>query len=104
MRVLCQFEKSDREASQLRSLIEDLEREVLVLEANIAAVADFERRADPTKSAHPIAARTMKARRDNLVRTIFPLEESANAAPNVESTLADDPKHHGPSEMVFCNE
>ena len=100
MRVLCQFENSGREASQLRSMIEDLKRGVLILEANIAAVLEFERQTDPTKSAYPIAARTLKARRDNLVRTILTLEERSNA----EIKLTDGPKHQTPSEMAFCNE
>jgi hypothetical protein len=96
MRVLCQFESSGREASQLRSLIEDLKQGVILLEADITAVVKFERQADPTKSGYPIAARTMKARRDNLVRTILTLEEWSKAAPNVEIKLTEDPKHQTP--------
>jgi hypothetical protein len=103
MRVLYQFENSSREASRLRSMIEDLKRGVLILEADTAAVVEFERQADPTKSAYPIAARTMKARRDNLLRTILTLEQRSNAAPSVEIRLTD-PKHQAPSEMTFFND
>ena len=102
MRALYQFENFSRETSQLRSMIEDFKREVLILEANIAAVVEFERQADPTKSGYPIAARTLKARRDNLVRSILTLEEKSNAVPKVEIDLTDDDKTL--SEIVFCNE
>lgn len=102
MRALRQFENFSAETSQLRSMIEDFKREVLILQANIAAVVEFERQADPTNSAYPIAARTLKARRDNLVRSILTLEERSNAAPKVEIKLTDD--HQTLSEMVFCNE
>jgi hypothetical protein len=69
MGVSHQFENSSRQALQLRSMIEDLKRGVLIIEADIAAVVQFERRTNPTNSAYPIAARTLKARRDNLLRT-----------------------------------
>jgi hypothetical protein len=103
MRVSCQFENSDREASQLRSMIESLKRGVLILEADIAALVEFERQANPTKPAYPIAARTLTARRDNLVRTILALEERLNAAPRVEIRLTD-PRYQTPSETAFFNE
>ena len=92
MRVLCQFENFSREASQLRSMIEDLKRGVLVLDTNIAAVVEFERQADPIKSAYPIAARTLKARRDNLVRTIAILERKLN---EVEAILRQSATESG---------
>jgi hypothetical protein len=98
-----QFENSDREASQLRSMIEDLKRGVLVLEADIAAVVEFERQANPTSAHPPIAARTLTTRRDNLVRTILALEERLNAAPSVEVRLTD-PKHQTLSETAYFNE
>ena len=80
MRVLCHFENIERKASQLRSMIEGLKRGVLLLEADIAAVEKFDQQADPTKSAYPIAARTMKARRENLIRTILTLQGKLNDA------------------------
>jgi hypothetical protein len=99
-----QFENSDREASQLRSFIDDLKRGVLILEADIATVVEFEQQANPTKSAHPpIAARTLATRHDNLVRTILALEERLNAAPSVE-VRSTDPKYHTPSETAYFNE
>ena len=74
MKALCHFESIERKTSQLRSLIEALKREVLGLEADITDVETFDRQANPPKSAYPIAARTVKARRDNLVRTILILQ------------------------------
>jgi hypothetical protein len=104
MRVVYQFENSNREPSQLRSLIDDLKRGLLVLEADIAAVVEFEQQANPTKSAHPpIAARTLTARRDNLVRTILMLENRINAAPGAEIRSAD-PEHQTPSGTMLFNE
>jgi hypothetical protein len=100
MRISYQFENSNRRASQLRSMIEDLKRGVLLIEADMAAVVQFERRANPTNSAYPIAARTLKSRRDNLLRTILALEQRASAAPGVETRLTDL-EHHTPSEMAF---
>jgi hypothetical protein len=97
------FVNSNRQASQLRSMIEDLKRGVLIIEADIAAVVLFERRTNPTNSAYPIAARTLKARRDNLLRTILALEQRASAAPSVEIRLTD-PKQHMPSEAASFNE
>ena len=88
MKILCQFENSGRKASQLRSMIEDLKRGALLLEADTAVIEKFEREADPSKSAYPIAARAMKVRRDNLSRTISILEEELDeleGAPSKQS-------------------
>jgi hypothetical protein len=60
MKVLRQFElirASSRQASQIRSTIEDLKRGVLLLDTDIGAVEAFERQLDPTNAAYPIAAR-----------------------------------------------
>jgi hypothetical protein len=103
MRVTYHFEGSTRQASQLKLMIDDLKRGVLILEADIAAVVQFERQANPNNSGYPIAARTLKARRDNLVRTILALEQKASATPGIEMRLAD-PSHHTPSETAFFNE
>jgi hypothetical protein len=80
MKILCHFENIERKMSQLRSMIGALKRDVLRLEADIADVEKFEQQADPSKSTYPIAARTMKARRDNLVRTILILQGKLNEA------------------------
>ena len=80
MRVVHQFEKSNSLlALQIRSMIEELKHYVALLEAEIDAIEAFERRVDPTNFAYPIAARTMKARRDNLVLTISTLGRRLNA-------------------------
>ena len=87
MRVMPQLEKSDhaagRQAAQIRSMIDDLRRGVALLDADIEAVVAFERRVDPTNSAYPIAARTMKVRRNNLLNTISLLEAKLAASTNV---------------------
>ena len=91
MRVLHQFETSDhaarRQASRIRSMIEDLRRGVALLDADIEAVVAFERRVDPTSKGYPIAARTMKVRRNNLINTISLLEAKLGVPSNVEVEL-----------------
>ena len=95
MTVLHQFEKSDRAARQqgarIRSMIEDLRRGVVLLDADIEAVLAFERRVDPTSKGYPIAARTMKVRRNNLIKTISLLEAKLGALPGVEVELGSHP-------------
>jgi hypothetical protein len=76
MKILCHFENTERKSSQLRSMIEDLKRGVLLLEADIQAVEKFKHQANPTKTAYPIE--TMNARRENLVRTILVLQGKFN--------------------------
>jgi nicotinamide riboside kinase len=99
MKVLRQFEQSERrasrQASQIRSMIEDLKRGVLLLDTDIGAVEAFERQLDPTNAAYPIAARTMKARRNNLILTISFLEERLNALANIEVELKTPPTLFG---------
>lgn len=53
---------------------------MLQLEVDVATLETFDQQANPTKSAYPIAARTMKARRDNLIRTILLLQGKLNDA------------------------
>ena len=69
MRVLRHFENFEQKASQLRSVIEDLMRRKLILEADIVAFETFEQ-IDPAMPDYPIAAQLVKDRRDNLCRTI----------------------------------
>jgi hypothetical protein len=92
MSVLHQFEKSDHAASrralQIRSMIEELRRGVALLETDIEAVIAFDRRVDPTNAAYPIAARTMKVRRNNLISTISLLEAKLGGPPNVGVELS----------------
>ena len=87
MRVVRQFEKSDRAASrqtaQIQIMIEDLRRRVILLDTDIEAIEAYERQVDPTNAAYPIAARTIKARRNNLIRTISLLEAKLSTLRNV---------------------
>jgi len=69
-------------------MIEGLKRGALLLEADTVAFEKFEREADPTKSAYPIAARAMKVRCDNLSRTISILQkklDEVELAPSKQS-------------------
>jgi hypothetical protein len=91
MRNLHQFGKSDQEArraaQQVRSMIEQLKAAISILDTDIDAVEAFERKVHPAHKACPIAARTMKIRRDNLTRTISTLEEKLHSPGDAQPEL-----------------
>ena len=64
-----------REAVQIRKVILDLDRLVQILNCNIATEEERVRVFDRSDPAYPILARTLAARRDNLLNTIAALEE-----------------------------
>jgi hypothetical protein len=63
-----------REALQTKTLIADISRIVHILDSEIAAEEEQARIFDRTRAEYPILARTMAARRDNLLNTITALE------------------------------
>ena len=63
------------QVGKIREMIQALRQGILRLDCDIEAVEKFERLINPTNFAYPIEARTMKARRDNLMRTISTLEK-----------------------------
>jgi hypothetical protein len=56
-------------------LISDLDRTVRILDRDIATEEDLARVCDPFDANYPILARTLTARRDNLMDTIAALEK-----------------------------
>jgi hypothetical protein len=64
-----------REALQTKTLIADISRIVHILDSDIAAEEEQARIFDRTRAEYPILARTMAARRDNLLNTISALEQ-----------------------------
>jgi hypothetical protein len=64
-----------REELQTRALIADINRIVQILDSDIAAEEEQARIFDRTRAEYPILARTMAARRDNLLNTISVLEQ-----------------------------
>jgi hypothetical protein len=64
-----------REALQTKTLIADISRIVHILDSDIAAEEAQARIFDRTRAEYPILARTMAARRDNLLNTISALEQ-----------------------------
>ena len=64
-----------REALQTRVLIADINRVVQILDGDIAAEEERARIFDRSQGKYPMLARTLAARRDNLVGTITLLEE-----------------------------
>jgi hypothetical protein len=75
-----------REAAQIGGLIRDLERIVRIIDSDIAAQEQDARVFDASKAAYPIAARMLRARRDNLANTIASLESRvASLLPQTES-------------------
>jgi hypothetical protein len=64
-----------REALQTRALIADVNRVVQILDCDIVAEEERAQIFDRSQGEYPILARTLAARRDNLVGTIALLEE-----------------------------
>jgi hypothetical protein len=64
-----------REALQTRILIADINRVVQILDSDIAAEEELARVFDRSKVGYPMLARTLAARRDNLMDTIAALEQ-----------------------------
>jgi hypothetical protein len=75
MKIQRQFEVASREATQIRTMIHDLNRIIQLLDCDIAIYEEKAPVRDPANFAYPIAARTMAARRDNLRTTIALLED-----------------------------
>jgi hypothetical protein len=72
-----------REATQIRTLIADLDRVVQILACDIATEEECAGVTDRSDAAYPALARTLTARRDNLAGTIAALEQrlvTVNAA------------------------
>jgi hypothetical protein len=71
------FDPSDsalREASQIATLIGDLDRLVRILECDAATEEQRARVFDPHDPAYPVLARSLVARRENIKNTIAALE------------------------------
>ena len=64
-----------REAAVIRSMMDDLNHTVSLIDCDIAAEEARARISDRSNSAYPILARTLAARRDNLRDTIAALEQ-----------------------------
>ena len=64
-----------REALQTRVLIADISRVVQILNGDIAAEEEQARVFDRSRFDYPILARTLTARRDNLLGTIAALQQ-----------------------------
>jgi hypothetical protein len=63
-----------RDVARISTLISDLDRQVRILDHDIAAEKERARVFDPFNANYPILARTLTARRDNLKDTIAALE------------------------------
>ena len=68
-------EAARRETAQIRTMIADFNRTLLVLDCEISTEEEQARAANPADVAYPILARVMRARRDNLRVTIALLEQ-----------------------------
>ena len=83
-------ESALREASQIRTLISDLDRIVQILNCDIATEEGRVRVFDRSDVTYPLLARTLAARRDNLRDTIAVFEQrlATIKAPLVEPIAA----------------
>jgi hypothetical protein len=70
-----EIEIKRRSATQLRTMIAALEREVANLDDGISSELALARVRDPSHFAYPMSVRTMQARRENLKATIAALSD-----------------------------
>jgi hypothetical protein len=72
------FDASDvalKQATQIRTLIADLDRLVRILNSDIATEEERAGVADRSEAAYPMLARTLATRRNNLRGTVAALEQ-----------------------------
>jgi hypothetical protein len=79
-----------RDALQTRLLIADINRVVQILNGDIAAEEEQSRIFDRSRVDYPILARTLVARRDNLLGTIAALEQRLVNLPAVQAELVPE--------------
>ena len=79
-----------REALQTRELIADINRIVQILDGDIAAEEEQVHIFDRPRVDYPILARTLVARRDNLLGTIAALEQRLVNLPAVQAELVPE--------------
>jgi hypothetical protein len=87
-RELKAIESRWREASQIRSMIASLNRDVASLDANIAAELQTSRVRDPRHFAYPTTARAMDLRKENLNATIAALSKRLDQLDNADTSIA----------------
>jgi uncharacterized protein YaaN involved in tellurite resistance len=75
VRKQTEIERRLRETRQLQSMISDLEREVANLDDSIISELALSSIREPSAFAHPISARMMQARCENLKTTIAALSD-----------------------------
>jgi hypothetical protein len=75
IRMQREIEIKRRAAKQLRTIIVNLEREVVNLDDSIGSELALASIRDPSHFAYPISVRTMQARRENLRTTIAALSD-----------------------------
>jgi hypothetical protein len=80
-----------REALQTRVLIADITRVVQILNGDIAAEEEQARVFDRSRFDYPILARTLTARRDNLLGTIAALQQRLVNLPADQAELIPEP-------------
>ena len=80
-----------REALQTRVLIADISRVVQILNGDIAAEEEQARVFDRSRFDYPILARTLTARRDNLLGTIAALQQRLVNLPADQAELIPEP-------------
>jgi hypothetical protein len=74
-----------RDALQTKELIADINRVVQILDSDIAAEEEQARVFDRSRFDYPILARTLAARRDNLLGTIAALKQRLVNLPAVQA-------------------
>jgi uncharacterized protein YaaN involved in tellurite resistance len=80
VRKQTEIERQLRETRQLQSMISNLEREVANLDDSIISELALSSVREPSPFAHPISARMMLARRENLKTTIAALSDRLSSS------------------------
>jgi hypothetical protein len=70
-----------REAARISALISDMDRRVQLFDCDIAAEEQRAGVSDRLNPGYPVLARTLAARRDNLMETIAVLEKTRDRSP-----------------------
>ena len=95
-------ESALREASQIRTLISDLDRIVQILNCDIATEEERVRVFDRSDVTYPLLAITLAARRDNLRKTSRCLNSALRRSKHHRSNLSrrSVPRPDGPKRNV----
>jgi hypothetical protein len=81
---------TSRQAAVIRSLVEDLERTIQILNIDICTEEERVRVFDKADPLYSVLARTLTARRDNLIVTVADLEKRLHTITQIIPALISE--------------